>query len=40
VILSAANPHMAYVQEGYAHRFISLQDDVEVFYQNVGLLCA
>jgi dTDP-4-dehydrorhamnose 3,5-epimerase len=33
VILSAANHYMAYVPEGCAHGFITLEDDVEVFYQ-------
>jgi dTDP-4-dehydrorhamnose 3,5-epimerase len=33
VVLSATNHLMAYVPEGCAHGFITLEDDVEVFYQ-------
>lgn len=33
VILTAENHTMLYVPEGYAHGFLTLADDTEVFYQ-------
>ncbi len=33
VTLTAANHDMIYVPEGYAHGFLTLEDDTEVFYQ-------
>lgn len=32
-VLSAANHTMLYVPEGFAHGFLSLEDDTEIFYQ-------
>jgi dTDP-4-dehydrorhamnose 3,5-epimerase len=33
VTLTAANHKMIYVPEGFAHGFLTLEDDTEVFYQ-------
>jgi dTDP-4-dehydrorhamnose 3,5-epimerase len=33
LVLAATNRHMAYVPEGCAHGFLTLEDDTEVFYQ-------
>lgn len=33
IVLSAENRTSLYVPEGFAHGFLTLQDDVEVFYQ-------
>lgn len=37
VELSAANSRMLYVPEGFAHGFLTLADDTEVFYQISGV---
>jgi dTDP-4-dehydrorhamnose 3,5-epimerase len=33
VVLTASNRHMVYVPQGCGHGFLTLEDDVEVFYQ-------
>jgi dTDP-4-dehydrorhamnose 3,5-epimerase len=33
ITLTAANRHMVYVPEGFAHGFLTLQDRTEIFYQ-------
>ena len=38
--LSAANRNMLYIPEGFAHGFVTLQDDTEVFYQMSALYVA
>lgn len=33
VVLSAENRRMVYIPEGFAHGFLTLEDDAEIFYQ-------
>jgi dTDP-4-dehydrorhamnose 3,5-epimerase len=35
-VLSASNRSMVYIPEGFAHGFLTLEDDTEVFYQMSG----